>query len=157
MRKVLYVLCLSVITFGCADPDPKNTFNAVVTFPVNNQCHDYVAQLPASNSYEMSYKPFTIELDAFPQISGFMELRSNNMMNVELQNEAIKVMDNCFARAMTSVDISTPEGWLHAGRVVQSNTVNGVPIHSLVLDGSKLNIHYNWQDKKESLEGKTQE
>jgi hypothetical protein len=142
---------MSAIISGCAEPEPKNSFNAIVTFPVNNQCHDYVIQQPVSgNSYEISYKPFTVKLDAFPQISGFMELRSNNMMNVELQNEAIKIMDGCFARAKTTVDVPTPEDWVDAGKAIQSNLVNGVPIHSLVLNGSKLDIYYNWNDKKQA-------
>ncbi|WP_158684748.1 hypothetical protein [Pseudoalteromonas sp. T1lg48] len=151
MRKIIYTLCLSAIISGCAESEPKNSFNAIVTFPVNNQCHDYVTQLPVSaSSYEMSYKPFTVMLDAFPQISGFMELRSNNMMHVELQNEAIKMMDYCFARAKTTIEVTTPEEWVNAGKAIHSNLVNDVPVHSLVLKGSKLDIYYNWNDKKQS-------
>ncbi|RUO48878.1 hypothetical protein CWE21_05845 [Pseudidiomarina aquimaris] len=129
MRKIIYTLCISAIISGCAEPEPSNTFNAIVTFPVNNQCHDYVTQLTVSSgSYNMSYKPFTVKLDAFPQISGFMELRSNNMLNVELQNEAIRVMDDCFARAKTTIEVATPEDWVNAGKAIQSNLFNGVPV-----------------------------
>jgi len=136
---------------GCAEPEPEGSFNAVVTFPVNNICHDYVSGLEGERSlFEMSYKPFTVKLDAFPQISGFMELRSNNMMNVELQNEAIKMMDKCFARAKTTVDVTTSGAWIDVGQALQSNTVNGVPVHSLVLNGSKLDIYYNWDDKRKN-------
>ena len=60
----------------------------------------------------MSYKPFTVKLDAFPQIFGFMELRSHIIMNVELKNKAIKMMDNCFVRAKTTIDVVTPEDWI---------------------------------------------
>mgnify|MGYP001080641228 CR=1 FL=1 len=151
MRKIIYILCMSAIISGCAEPEPSNIFNVIVTFPVNDQCHDYVTQLTVSSgSYEMSYKPFTVKLDAFPQISGFMELRSNNMMNVELENVAIKMMDDCFARAKTTIEVATPENWINAGKAIQSNTANDVPVHSLVLNGSKLDIYYNWNDKKQT-------
>ncbi|RUO71993.1 hypothetical protein CWI80_09310 [Pseudidiomarina sediminum] len=151
MKKVFYTLCFATLVTGCAEPDTKRDFNATVTFPVNNQCHEYVTQLPVTvGQYEVSYKPFTVKLDAFPQITGFMELRSNNMMNVELQNEAIKMMDNCFARAKTAIDVTTPDGWLNAGKAIQANLVNDVPVHSLVLNGSVLEIYYNWDDKESS-------
>lgn len=149
MRKVIYILCISVFVSSCTGPEPKDDFNARVTFPVNNQCHNYVTQLDVSrSSYDMSYRPFTVKLDAFPQISGFMELRSNNMMNIELQNEAIKIMDSCFARAKTTIEVTTPKDWINAGKAIQSNLVNNIPVHSLVLNGSKLDIYYNWNDKK---------
>ncbi len=79
-----------------------------------------------------------------------MELRSNNMLNVELQNEAIRVMDDCFARAKTTIEVATPEDWVNAGKAIQSNLVNGVSVHSLVLTGSRLDIYYNWNDKEQS-------
>jgi hypothetical protein len=151
MIKVILMAFLSVTIVGCAEPEPVGSFNAIVTFPVNQVCHSYVSGLKVENNvFEAEYKPFTIKLDAFPQVSGFMELRSNNMMNVELQNEAIKMMDKCFARAKTTINVATPEAWVDAGKAIQSNIVNGVPVHSLVLDGSKLDIHYNWGDKKQN-------
>ena len=151
MRKGVSILCFTAVVLGCAEPVPKNSFNAVATFPVNSQCHNYVMGLSVTGKpYEVLYKPFTLKLDAFPQISGFMELRSNSMMNVQLQNEAIRMMDECFARAKTTIDVSTPEDWVNAGKAVQYNLVNGVPVHSLVLDGTELDIYYNWSDKEKS-------
>ncbi|MDT7526966.1 MULTISPECIES: hypothetical protein [Pseudidiomarina] len=151
MRNTIYILFASIIMTGCAEPEPEGSFNAVVTFPVNNICHDYVLGLEGERSlFDMSYKPFTVKLDAFPQISGFMELRSNNMINVELQNEAIKMMDKCFARAKTTVDVTASGAWIDVGKVLQSNAANGVPVHSLVLNGSKLDIYYNWDDKRKN-------
>tara|TARA_Y100001963_G_scaffold159672_1_gene264523 strand:- start:19 stop:477 length:459 start_codon:yes stop_codon:yes gene_type:complete len=151
VKVIAYILCIFAIASGCSKPAAKDTYNGVVTFPVNDQCHDYVSHLTLKgSSYEVSYKPFTIKLDAFPQISGFMALRSNNMLNVELQNEAIRVMDDCFARAKTTIEVATPEDWVNAGKAIQSNLVNGVPVHSLVLTGSRLDIYYNWNDKEQS-------
>lgn len=149
MKILNFIFLISIIISGFTKANQVKTFDTKVTFPVNDQCHDYVTQLSLdSKLFRMSYKPFTIKLDAFPQISGFMELHSDKMLQIELNNEAHRIIDDCFARAKTSIDVSAPEGWLNVQQDVQMMQVNGVPIHSLVLEGSKLNIYFNWNDRE---------
>lgn len=148
MKNWILTLLIAVVVSGCAEKiEREDQFSAVVTFPVNNICHGYASGLTGSkDKFEVTYRPFSIKLDAFPQIGGFIELRSNQLVHVELQNEGLRMMDNCFARAKTTVDVATPEAWLNAGESIQFKVTNGVPIHALVLNGSQVEIYYHYDD-----------
>ncbi|MFT5520806.1 MAG: hypothetical protein ACI9IA_001403 [Enterobacterales bacterium] len=142
------VVLYSWILTGCAKSEPETSFKTIATFPVNKVCHNYVSSIKnEAEMFEIKLNSFTVKLDAFPQIFGFMELRSNKLLSVDLQNEAIKIMDKCFARAKTSIPIPTLDSWIEVGRAVQSNKASNVPIHALIINGTEIDIYYNWDDK----------
>ncbi len=143
MRALFPLVLMCVLIGGCTQPEPSNHVNAVVTFPVHHLCHDYIVQLPDDQGlYQFSFRPFTLKQDAFPHLSGFAELKSNTLMNLELQNKAIEIMDQCVARMKTTIAVESPSDWSDVGKKIQFLKANEIAIHSLVLEGTSLDVYY---------------
>lgn len=147
MKFTILLLAL-LLCVGCVD---KSTIDELrtsdYTFPVNEICESHVQDyLGTYDGYTAEYEKFTTKLDAYPSISGFVRLSSQGLMSFELHKVAIKILDGCFARAKSIVPISSAGDWRNVGESVQFFNDYKIPIHSIVIQRSEVEIYFNYQE-----------